>query len=278
MLGVMPCGCGQCMPCRINRRRLWTHRLILESLVHGDSSFVTLTYSPQNVPEGGTLVPKHAQDWLKRLRWHVEPRAIRFFLVGEYGDETFRPHYHAALFGVGRRDTALVEKTWGFGHVVVGDLTPASASYVCGYVTKKLTAVGDPRLGGKFPEFSRMSLRPGIGGLSLEEIVKVLFSPEGQDLLMVEGDVPRALRHGGKLMPLGRYLRRKLREKIGRLPSTPTGSLQSYGAELRLMFEEALKDEAFKASPLRKIFVDKDVQKIRNIESRAKLYSQEKKL
>lgn len=86
------------MPCRLNRRRLWTHRLLLEQLKHGDSCFLTLTYDEKHLPEGGSLVPKHAQDFLKRLRSKTNLK-LRYYLVGEYGEDTERPHYHVALFG-----------------------------------------------------------------------------------------------------------------------------------------------------------------------------------
>ena len=99
--GVEAYGCGQCLPCRVNRRRIWTHRVLLEAIKSSESSFITLTYDDENLPENGSLCPSHVRDWLKRIRKKVEPRKLRYFLVGEYGDETKRPHYHVALFGVG---------------------------------------------------------------------------------------------------------------------------------------------------------------------------------
>lgn len=72
MKGVLAFGCGQCNPCRINRRRLWTHRIMLESLKHGDSSFVTLTY--ETLPSDGSLVPKDLQNFMKYLRMRVSPK------------------------------------------------------------------------------------------------------------------------------------------------------------------------------------------------------------
>lgn len=92
-------GCGQCMPCRLNKRRVWAHRIMLEAYQYEHNAFVTLTYAPEKLPENGSLVPEHVQSWLKRLRARVAPSKFRFFLVGEYGDESERPHYHAALFG-----------------------------------------------------------------------------------------------------------------------------------------------------------------------------------
>ena len=90
--GAFPC--GQCLPCRLNRRRTWTHRIMLEAMCHGDNAFVTLTYEDDNVR---SLVPKDPQDWLKRIRKAVEPLRLRYYLVGEYGDISERPHYHVAL-------------------------------------------------------------------------------------------------------------------------------------------------------------------------------------
>ena len=41
--------CGQCLSCRITKRRKWVTRMILESRDYGDKqSFITLTYSPEN--------------------------------------------------------------------------------------------------------------------------------------------------------------------------------------------------------------------------------------
>lgn len=211
--GSLAFGCGQCLPCRINRRRLWTHRMMLESLKHEKSSFVTLTYDEKNLPKGGNLVPKDTQDWLKRLRKEVGQ--CRYYLVGEYGDQSWRPHYHVALYGVGIEDEDTVRDTWGMGHTMVGDLTQQSAQYIAGYVTKKMTSKNDSRLNGLHPEFARMSLRPGIGAVALDEVVNAMTRSQGAELLLKQGDVPQELLHGKQKQPLGRYLRRKLRERYG---------------------------------------------------------------
>jgi len=188
MVGSVPAGCGQCMPCRINRRRLWTHRMMLESYKHAENSFLTLTYDDEHLPARGSLDPSHTQKWLKRFRKAIAPRKVRFYLVGEYGDQSQRPHYHAALFGVGPDGIVvnneycsvpdIVSRTWGKGHVMLGSLTSASAQYICGYVTKKMTSKFDPRLNGRYPEFARMSRRPGIGSSWFEAYQSDIF-PNG---------------------------------------------------------------------------------------------------
>ena len=178
--------CGQCMPCRIKRRREWTHRLVLESLDHVESVFITLTYSDDNLPEDGSVCPRDTQLFMKRLRKRIDPRRVRFFLVGEYGDETQRPHYHAALFnypkcrkGQSRYNKKglnccewcqIIEDAWKLGNIYVGDLNAHSAQYIAGYTTKKMTKADDERLNGRHPEFARMSNRPGIGANAAHDI------------------------------------------------------------------------------------------------------------
>lgn len=270
---LMPYPCGQCMPCRLNRRRLWTHRLLLEQLKSGDSCFVTLTYSEENHPPDGSVNPKHLSDWLKRFRKLIAPKRVRYYGVGEYGDETARPHYHLALFGVGREFESLIRDSWGLGHVLVGDLTRASAQYVAGYVTKKLTKVGDPRLGGRHPEFARMSLRPGIGALAMEDVAAVLNDSEGAKLIARDGDVPLSLKHGGKDLPLGRYLRRRLRNEMGFEVVGGQSRPQEVMAQEMRQLRETVGRAAFVAL---KPFVE--TAKINQIEGRAKLWRKKESL
>lgn len=193
---------------------------MLEAMCHEEKCFVTLTYSDGN--NSGSLHPEHLRDWLKRLRRGVEPRRIRFFAVGEYGDSTGRPHYHAAVFGLGScvggpviggeckcSSCSVVRKTWGFGHVLVGTLEEASAQYLCGYVVKKMTRSDDVRLKGRQAEFARMSLRPGIGALAMSSVVAALRKYQSEESSVSQ------LRQGRKLMPLGRYLRAQIMKDLG---------------------------------------------------------------
>lgn len=230
---------------------------MLESLMYGQNAFATLTYSEDRLRFASTglatLWPKDLQNWLKRLRAEIAPVRIRFYAVGEYGDETWRPHYHAALFGLpscrrgvtgfGRIGESahwsrccdmcrLVGETWQHGNVFLGNLELHSAQYVAGYVTKKMTRRNDDRLVGRHPEFARMSNRPGIGSDALWEIASELMRYEPLDDRISQGDVPVALRHGGKQLPLGRYLRKKLRVLIGREGLAPDVAIQKIEEEL----------------------------------------------
>lgn len=218
MVGAVPAGCGQCLPCRINRRRIWTHRCLLESYNHKVSSFVTLTYSPLRSPLGGSLEPRHLQHFLKLLRRAISPHPIRYFSCGEYGEKGGAPHYHLSLFGLGPECSALIQRIWFLGSTATFQLSEKTAQYVAGYVTKKMTSRSDPRLNGRFPEFGRMSNRPGLGALSLAPIVDAIHTNHGLDYLEHLQDVPDHLMISGKKVMLGRYLRQKLREEIGAPP------------------------------------------------------------
>lgn len=253
-LGVV--GCGQCIPCRINKRREWVGRLTLEAGLYADNAFVTLTYDDAHLPytvgppvQGDThrptLVPKHLQDFLKRFRKKVSALdlQIRFYAVGEYGDDTERPHFHLALFnypsciyGQTRPKENccvycnLVRETWGMGNVFLGSLEDSSMNYVAGYVLKKLTSKHDVRLNGRHPEFARMSLRPGIGADAMHDVASTVLE---FNLVETQGDVPSALRHGKRIMPLGRYLRRHLRLLSTGDASAPEISQEYYKEEYK---------------------------------------------
>ncbi len=258
MQGMRAFPCGQCMPCRVNRRRLWTHRIMLEAALRSDNAFVTLTYAEENLPAGMSLAPKDLQDWLKRFRKAIEPVRIRYFAVGEYGDLTQRPHYHLALFGwpscscsmqsrLSRKSytcqfCSVVSSTWGKGMVSSDVLELHSAAYVAGYVAKKLTSKDDPRLRGRYPEFARMSRNPGIGVDMMHEVASTWLSHSALDQ---QTDVPVGLRHGAKQLPLGRHLRHKLREFVGRDPKAPQAVLDEMEKEVRSLYQDKLKDKDF---------------------------------
>lgn len=243
-----PFPCGQCLPCRINRRRVWTHRIMLESYLHKENCFITLTYAPDYLPSGGNLVPRDTQLFLKRLRKMVSPRKIRYFIVGEYGDKTCRPHYHAIIFNLSYDEESLIQKAWPFGLIHCGDVTFDSAAYVCGYVVKGMTRKTDSRLNGLEPEFCRMSRKPGIGYGVIDEIKKSYnkypqISPFNED-----GDVINSLNHGRRSMPLGRYLIGKLRETFGVSDVTRETILNNFIVEqqrLYLDFEKETTPEMF---------------------------------
>lgn len=260
--------CGQCLPCRINRRRLWTHRLLLEQRSHEWSSFWTLTYDKENYPVNGSLDPPEITKWLKRLREKAQ-RPLRYYLIGEYGDQTNRAHYHAALFGLHYAENSLIAQTWGRGFCHGGELNAQSAAYLTGYVTKKMTYHDDSRLNGRHPEFARMSRNPGIGALAIPVVATALGSRFGVKSVAESGDVPLALMHGRSSLPLGRYLRRKLREELG---FDHVGG-QEKPEILRQLQVQALCDAAGSTSAYLAQKSASEKVKILQIETRAKIWS-----
>lgn len=293
-------GCGQCLPCRYNKRRIWSHRIMLESLCHTHNSFVTLTYNNESIPlvssvatraVHSSLEPTHLRDFLKRLRYELEPLSVRFFAVGEYGDSSGRAHYHLCLFGyqtclrlrtkrhfsTGEPDwfnccpqCRLIGRKWGMGNVDLGELNPATATYTAEYTTKKMTKATDPRLDGRHPEFSRQSLKPGIGADAMWEVAASMLRFNMED----REDVPFALGHGKRELPLGRYLMGKLREYTGKEKNAPQATLDRIKEEMR-----PVREIAFNASrPLAEVIVEESAQEIANLEARFNIYRQRKGL
>lgn len=190
--------CNQCKGCRKEYARQWAMRILHEQSLWANNIFITLTYDDKHLPENKTLVKKDFQDFMKRLRKHKKcnkTNKIRFYHCGEYGEKFERPHYHAILFNCNFSDRLKINghkglttsktltKIWGKGFTSIGDVTFDSASYVAGYVQKKITGKMkdyiDPstklrhyerlRPDGEIitlqPEYSTMSRRPGIAGL-----------------------------------------------------------------------------------------------------------------
>lgn len=155
--------CGKCGFCCATKRSDWSFRLEYELRRYDDSSFVTLTYAPgqmtcvKGVPQ---LMVEDLQKFYKRLR--KRGLTFRYYSVGEYGSQTYRPHYHVIFFGhVPEQE---LNESWGKGLVHVGQVTPASVAYCCKYLINSKSAFMSK---GRIPPFSTMSRRPGIGATYL---------------------------------------------------------------------------------------------------------------
>ena len=216
--------CGHCMGCRLDYARVWADRMVLE-LRDNDykAIFVTLTYNNQSLPrawhvgyntlpgdsdqsylyedEGwvaaaagapATLSVRDTQLWLKRLRKSFPDRRIRYFLAGEYGPKTHRPHYHAIIFGLTLSDfkdcrildfnqlgqprykSKSFENIWGKGFCVLAPVNWNTCAYVSRYTMKKLYKSEDPNAYAcdQVPPFCTMSRRPGIGLLHADDLLQ----------------------------------------------------------------------------------------------------------
>lgn len=130
--------CGRCIGCKLERSRQTAVRLMHEAQLHKKNSFLTLTYSTNNLPrpgrdcetqrgpgprlgeepqvdsthtrephaheeeEAATLSKRDLQLFTKRLnedQRRLFGEGVKYYAVGEYGDTKGRPHYHAVVFG-----------------------------------------------------------------------------------------------------------------------------------------------------------------------------------
>lgn len=207
--------CGHCINCRLNYAKKWAQRCLLECKSWSENFFVTLTYDDENLPLvsdastgeliASSLSPKDVTDFLKRLREYYRSEfnhvGIRFYMAGEYGDHTFRPHYHLILFNCPIFDleyysksqlgdcyynSSTFDKLWSKGHVVIGEVTVQSAAYVARYCQKKANKSIDYEAVGIEKEYTRMSRMPGIALPYLQEHYKeiykddLIYLPDGQ--------------------------------------------------------------------------------------------------
>ena len=237
-LQVTPFPCGSCLPCRIEKSRIWKNRIRLESFLYPQSSFVTLTYNPKHYPPDGSLQPRDLTLYLKKLRKAIYPKKIRYFAVGEYGERQYRPHYHLALFGIGQESFKSIDKSWGKGFTHIGDLNKQSADYIVGYVTKGITNAKSMKwygLNGLHPEFMRSSrgYPGGIGAGFVKKIAKALKES------YYAGSPIYSVKSSGNNLQLGRYLTNKLAEFAGADPEAYNANFWAYQTSIILKHQNA---------------------------------------
>lgn len=198
--------CGKCIECRLQYSRQWADRCVYEAMYYPEDQcwFCTLTYNNENIVDvnseylPGTLVKKHFQDFMKRLRDHEYRKngnRIRFYACGEYGSKTFRPHYHVIIFGIQFRPDSLMEWTvsksgkrqwrscylediWERGICTVSPMSWDTAAYTARYTLKKAFKEYSKELyevNGLEPEFVLMSRKPGIGYQFYEDNKKDIY-------------------------------------------------------------------------------------------------------
>lgn len=221
-LASTPFPCGQCMPCLINKARLWTIRILLEGYAWPKNSFLTLTYDDRNLSADGNLNKRHYQLFLKNLRYRYSPEHFRFFGIGEYGSESWRPHYHFILFNFGFEDSRLIEKSWDKGFSFLGELNKYTARYITGYVTKKMTHRNHPNLNGKEPEF--MTCSRHNGGIGYSGLVKIRNALDRYGL----DDYVDKIRIDRKEVFLGRYLTEKVNQNNKNYEDQKEGRFYDY--------------------------------------------------
>lgn len=162
--------CGKCLPCRHAKANAWGNRVDQEARMHDSSCHITLTFDPEHYT--GELDKRTVDLFFDRLRIAMRRDGLgklRFFLVGEYGDQTERGHFHMVVFGqdfiewcadagMGDEEVLFSEKLsslWGQGSVRVTRFGPGTAAYVAAHQWKAFQAERKP--------FVRFSRDPPIG-------------------------------------------------------------------------------------------------------------------
>lgn len=136
-----------------------------------------------------------------------------------------------------------------------------------------MTSKDDLRLNGRHPEFARMSNRPGLGADMMHEVASTLLA---FNLDESQPDVPSALRHGKRMMALGRYLHRKLRTYVGKDPDSPEAVKAENRAEMQRLRDAQTSVPGRKS--LRDVYVEENTQKLRNLHSKQSLRKQRRSL
>lgn len=261
--------CGQCLTCRILKRSQMATRLHLESLSYPNAAtMVTFTYNDKHKPQDGSV----QKIELRKLKWRINDQwkryrkkfpqiaqadnyheKLRFYGVGEYGDDSMRPHYHLAIFGLpvdlqyedpkkqGQKlyyeicrkrhfqpvlfpglEQFLLKAWQHRGHVQIEQLDDGLSSYMTGYVTKKMTNYKDHEALGLVPEFSSGS--PGMGrdyaAIIGDSMARQKLYPhgygefeKGPDWKPVEWS--SLVRVNGKKRPLDAYMRQRILKVLG---------------------------------------------------------------
>lgn len=195
--------CRKCLGCKMEQSRQNAVRICDEASLYEYNCFITLTVSDEHMNEvfpSGCLDQRPFQLFMKRLRkyfnglsyipqpkwWNSNkkwnPLPIRCVYCGEYGDQNYRPHFHAILFNFDFLDK-VEEKTsgagsslyvsptlcklWPYGLCDIGEVNFNSAAYLARYVIKKASSDEvkiDPNTGLVLtPEFVQYPSGYGLG-------------------------------------------------------------------------------------------------------------------
>lgn len=207
----MPVPCGKCVYCKTRKVNSWAFRIAEEEKYSFSAYFLTLTFDDEYLTssENGlmTLEKRSFQLFMKRLRKYEETKGnknkITYYMCGEYGSQTERPHYHVLIFNASEKG---INYAWKdpinnkeIGFIYWGNVTEASAKYVVKYMSKihKIPMFKDD---DRLKEFSLMS--KGIG----KQYIDKMKEWHKKDI------VNRAYCNtkGGHKIPMPRYYRDKI--------------------------------------------------------------------
>jgi len=192
-----PVPCGKCAGCMQMKRNSWTFRLLEQEKTAQSSTFLTLTYNNEQIRQSNgvqTLDKKDLQNYFKRVRKTNEK--LKYYAVGEYGEKSGRPHYHAIVFNASRTD---LRNRWSanggpIGNVRTDTVTQASIHYVTKYLINNVQFGYTKRL----RPFSIMS--KGLG-LEYTNLCKKYHKDKMEDVVIYAG---------GTKQKMPRYIKDKI--------------------------------------------------------------------
>lgn len=171
--------CGKCTECVSKRACEWAIRAGHEISMHDENCFLTLTYDDEHLPSV-FLVKEDFQKFMKRLRKKLKHK-VRYIVSGEYGTKSFRPHFHAIIFGYNPPNQKFIMNSpsgsplftspeisalWDKGFHSIGTANERSAYYIASYAMKgKKHTIADPESGELVDvvDYMDSSKRPAIG-------------------------------------------------------------------------------------------------------------------
>lgn len=200
--------CGKCYACQNQSRAEWAIRCKYELKNSACAAFITLTYDNDKLPHtcsNNTFKHLVSLEMLKPIserRWdfarldkfHVQvfcskmqkllkktfgnkKLLFRWFISGEFGDITHRPHAHAVCFSpveLNNADwTQFVKQCWHFGNIdVQTDVNMAVVNYVAKHQIK--TCLGTPEQQRETPNFKIVSRYLGGIGFNMKNDIDLI--------------------------------------------------------------------------------------------------------
>lgn len=213
--------CGRCVGCRMASARSWSIRCAHEARLFDENAFLTLTYDDAYLPAKRGLQHEDVQKFLKRVR---KIQDARYFMCGEYGPSSLRPHYHMLLFGGSA--SVEYEEIWGLGHVKSDPISDARIAYVTGYTLKESPT---PPHDGVAKPYRQMSRRPGLGSRFFEKY----RSDFDKDYAIWDG----------RKVALPAYYRRKLDDEL--LEELDEVRARRRAAENEVLYDEVRAERAY---------------------------------
>jgi hypothetical protein len=145
---VVEIKCGKCLECKKQKMYEMKKRIEEQLKINKEAYFLTLTYDNEHEKN---LNIRDMQLFFKRYR---KKQKIKYFYVGELGEKTKRPHYHAIMFaplpsdiqesktetknGYKQYESKEITKLWGNGLIKISKMEKPLIGYITKYMLKNV--------------------------------------------------------------------------------------------------------------------------------------------